>query len=195
MNKMNINIFLLVILVFSCTNPFSTRDVEEPSPDKGSDTYDQPFKSEYVLSNLRFAMIQKNISNYMNCFIDTSLVPMNYKFIPDQSIPKERFTGWDLQDEENYLRRVFNNSDKIEFEFIDKDITYTTITTSLDSVQTSPFRYEMKVEFDTLAVFSGKARMKLVKNVNSLWAIYYWEDFRDEISNDNTWSFLKAIYK
>jgi hypothetical protein len=186
---------LVLFLMVACTNPFSTREVEEPGPEEGSDIFDQPINSEVVLSNLRYALIQKNISNYISCFIDTSLVTMNYKFLPDQNVAKERFTGWDLQDEENYVRRLFNGSDQIGFEFIDKNITFTTITTSIDSVLTSPFRYELKIQFDTLAVYNGKARMKLVKNVNSLWAIYYWEDFRDETNNPNTWSVLKAIYK
>jgi hypothetical protein len=122
---------------------------------------------------------------------------MVFKFIPDQSAQIERFIRWGLSDEQNYLRNVFTNSTAISFEFVDKDITFNSITTSEDSVQTSLFRYEMQVTFDTLATYNGKARMKLVKNANSLWAIYFWEDQRDDTitNNRNTWSDLKAIYK
>jgi hypothetical protein len=50
---------------------------------------------------------------------------------------------------------------------------------------------------DSLEIYTGKARMKLVKNANSLWAIYYWEDHRDDsnVINRNTWSVLKANNK
>ena len=189
---------IFIILVFSCTNPFATRNPEQPNPDKNSDIFDQPISYEIVLSNLRYALIQKNLDHYMNCLIDTTMMPgMVYKFIPDQSAQIERFIHWGLSDEQNYLRNVFTNSNTISFEFVDKDITFNSITTSEDSVQTSLFRYELRVMFDSSIIYSGKARMKLVKNANSLWAIYFWEDQRDDTITDNrnTWSTLKATYK
>ena len=196
--KSILTIFVSIILVFSCTNPFTTRDPEQPNPNEGSDIFDQPISYEIVLSNLRYALIQKNLDHYMSCLIDTTMIPaMVYNFIPDQSAQIERFINWGLSDEQNYLRNVFTNSKTLSFEFVDKNITYNSITTSEDSVQTSLFRYTLQVMFDTLATYNGKARMKLVKNANSLWAIYFWEDQRDDTitNNRNTWSTLKALYK
>lgn len=196
--KSLVNIFVSIILFFSCTNPFATRDPEPPNPEEGSDIFDQPISYEIVLSNLRYALIQKNLDHYMSCLIDTTMFPvMVFKFIPDQSAQIERFIRWGLTDEQNYLRNVFTNSNTISFEFVDKDITFNSITTSEDSVQSSLFRYELQVMFDSLTTYNGKARMKLVKNENSLWAIYFWEDQRDDTINNNrnTWSTLKATYK
>ena len=189
-------LFIAVVWA-SCTNPFATRSVEKPIADKNSDIFDQPTSSEVVLSNLRYALIQENVSNYMSCFIDTSLVPQfNYRFKPDESFPYERFQDWSLRDEENYLRNVFTAARTIGFEFTDAGtISFTPISTSIDSVQTSPFTYQLQVESDSVQIYTGIARMKLVKNSNSLWAIYYWEDTRNTESNPNTWSALKSIYK
>jgi hypothetical protein len=133
----------------------------------------------------------------VSCFIDNSLVPtLVYQFKPDESIPSERFQGWSLSDEENYLHNIVAEAGMITFEYIDAaSITFTPISASIDSVQTSPFVYKLQVELDSLTTFSGIARMKLVKNSNSLWAIYYWEDTRNAESNPKTWSLLKATYR
>jgi hypothetical protein len=188
---------LIITVMVCCTNPFATRPPEKPATDKNSDIFDQPTSCEVVLSNFRYALIQKNVSNYMSCFIDTSLVKsFVYRFKPDESFPAEGFQGWSLTDEENYLRNVFTKASTVNFEYIDAvNITFTPITAAIDSVQTSPFVYELKVGLDSLTTFSGIARMKLVKNSNSLWAIYYWEDTRNAESNPNTWSLLKADYR
>jgi hypothetical protein len=187
----------IAVVMVCCTNPFTTRSGEKPAIDQNSDIFDQPTSCEDVLSNLRYALIQKNVSNYMSCFIDTSLVQsFVYRFKPDESFTSERFQGWSLTDEENYFRNVFTEATSVSFEYVDaKNITFTPISAAIDSVQTSPFVYELQVQLDSLASFSGIARMKLVKNSNSLWAIYYWEDMRNAESNPNTWSLLKAIHR
>ncbi len=190
----------IVTLIVCCTNPFETRSVEKPDTDKNSDIFNQPTSCEVVLSNFRYALIQKNVSNYMSCFIDTSFVQsFVYGFKPDETFPPERFQGWSLIDEENYLRNVITEAGTgmVSFEYVDAvdDITFTPISAAIDSVQTSPFEYKLQVELDSLVTFSGIARMKLVKNSNSLWAIYYWEDTRNAEGNPNTWSLLKSIYR
>jgi hypothetical protein len=194
----NIVRVLVSALIFAaCTNPFSTRTVEKPDADKNSDTFDQPTRSEVVLSNLQHAVNEKNVSNYMSCFIDTSLIPsFTYRFKPDESIPTEPFHNWSLEDEENYLRNVFNKFSTVHLDYIDQ-ISFTPISSAIDSVQTAPFTYQLTVTAgqSILLLYSGVARMKLVKNSNSLWAIYYWEDTRDAENNTNTWSLLKADYR
>jgi hypothetical protein len=188
---------LLAVVWVTCTNPFATRSVEKPITDKNSDIFDQPTSCEVVLSNLRNALLQQNVSNYMSCFIDTSLVQsFDFRFKPDDSFPPERFQGWSLRDEENYLRNVFTAARTIGFEYADlAAISFTPISAGIDSVQTSPFAYLLRVELDSVTAYAGIARMKLVKNSNSLWAIYYWEDTRNSESNPNTWSLLKAFYR
>ena len=102
---------------------------------------------------------------------------------------------WSLYDEESYLNTVFKQSNNISLEFID-EITYTNISQSPDSVQTNFFRYELRIVFEENdALFVGTARMKLFKDANALWHIYYWEDTRSSDLPSNSWSDLKATFK
>jgi hypothetical protein len=187
---------LMVMTLNGCTNPFITREIEDPEIGDNSAIYDPPVSSDIVLSNFRFAIIQENISNYMNCFVDPSLAyNFVFRFVPDPAVETDKFRLWTLYDEESYLNTVFKQSVNISLEFFDR-ITYTNISQSPDSVQTNSFRYELRIVFeDEDAIFVGTARMKLIKDINALWHIYYWEDTKSEDLELNSWTNLKATFK
>jgi hypothetical protein len=132
----------------------------------------------------------------MNCFVDPALAyNFVYKFVPDPSADTDKFRYWTLYDEESYLNTVFKQSLNISLEFFD-EIFYTNISQSPDSVQTNSFRYELRVVFEEEdALFLGTIRMKLIKDVNALWHIYYWEDTKSEDLERKSWSSLKATFK
>ena len=142
----------------------------------------------------------KNIDKYMACFIYTNLTPgIKYKFIPDYSLHLPDFENWDLDDEKNYMNKVLYSPEQqlqnIELTYID-EITYEPLTTDWnDSLQTNFFQYQLRVQSNNMNdVYIGKARMKLIKNMNSQWAIYFWEDTAIT-DNDSSWSLLKARNK
>jgi hypothetical protein len=186
----------VIIYLSACTNPFTTRDIEEPEINKNSDIFDQPIASDIVLNNFRFALIQKNISNYMNCLADPSQeYDFLFRFIPDPSIEMEKFIGWNLNDERTYLNTVFKQATNISLEFLE-GISFTNISQSPDSVQTNSIKYELRISFENEEIlYSGLMRMKLTKNANAIWAIYYWEDTKTSNSEARSWSNLKANYK
>jgi hypothetical protein len=188
--------FLIISGFSACTNPFSTREIEDPEVGDNSAIYDPPVSSSIVLSNFRYSIIQENISNYMNCFVDPSLAyNFVYRFVPDPGVETDKFRFWSLYDEESYLNTVFKQSVNISLEFLD-EITFTNISQSPDSVQTNSFRYELRIVFEEEdAIFVGTARMKLIKDMNALWNIYYWEDTKSEDLESNSWSNLKAAFK
>jgi hypothetical protein len=189
--------FISLLLFFAaCTNPFATRDIEEPDLNNSSDIFDQAISSDIVLSNFRYAVVQKNISNYINCFVDPALAyNISYRFVPDQSLETDKFRDWDLNYEKIYLNTVFKQSSNISLDFLDP-VIYTNISQAPDSVETNSFRYELRILIDGKeAVYSGWARMKLVKNITALWAIYYWEDAKLDEGDIKTWTSLKANYK
>jgi hypothetical protein len=196
MKKITYIINLGLLFLWGCTNPFTTREIEEPNLESSSDIFDQPINNEVVLNNFRYAIIQKNISNYMNCFVEPSLAyNYTFKFIPDRTLEAEKFRDWDITYERIYLNTVFNQSSNISLEFLDS-IIYTNISQSPDSVQTNSFRYELRISFETEeTVYTGLARMKLIKDTNALWAIYYWEDLKLADIESRSWSNLKANYK
>jgi hypothetical protein len=187
-------IFLMTLL--ACTNPFNTREIEEPEIGDNSSIYDPPVSSDIVMTNFRYAIIQENISNYMNCFVDPALAyNFAFQFVPDPTTETDKFRLWTLFDEESYLNTVFKQSKNISLDFFD-DISFTNISQSPDSVQTNLFRYELRIVFeDEDALFTGTARMKLIKDTNALWQIYYWEDTKSQDLERNCWSNLKATFK
>jgi hypothetical protein len=182
--------------LLACTNPFNTREIEEPEIGDNSSIYDPPVSSDIVMTNFRYAIIQENISNYMNCFVDPALAyNFAFQFVPDPTTETDKFRLWTLFDEESYLNTVFKQSKNISLDFFD-DISFSNISQSPDSVQTNLFRYELRIVFeDEDALFTGTARMKLIKDVNALWQIYYWEDTKSQDLERNCWSNLKATFK
>jgi len=192
MSKNRYTILSLFALLISCTNPFTTRDVEPPGDKTQSDIFDQPTSSEIVMSNLRFALEQMNSENYIKCFVDSSQTT-DYPFVfqPDQNIDYIKFSGWQLTDERNYINKIFNSSKNIVFTYLDNPQPQP-IASAINLAETPYFRYELTVDNGETAVYQGKARMRLVQNDQTLWSIYYWEDTRDDTQNPNTWSLLKA---
>lgn len=180
----------------SCTNPFTTREAEIPSISDRSDIFDPPVAANIVLSNFRYSLIQKNISNYMRCFVDPELAYLlTYRFVPDPTSEIDKFRDWDLQSEQNYITTVFSQSNDLSLEYIEQP-QFSNISQSEDSVVTDFFRYDLRVNFDNgPQIYSGLARMKLVKNVNAMWSIYYWEDISETGNNQQSWSYLKANFK
>jgi hypothetical protein len=198
--KVLLYVFLIIIVLSnSCTNPFNVRNPEKPAENSGSDFYEQPTTYETVLSNLRYAVIQKSLTNYKKCFIDAAnLNDYTYRFAPDSRIDKELFDNWTLEDEFDYFEKMTADNDIKSINLNDFGLDeedFTPITNFRDSVQTDIFNYELTISFsDTILRFTGQAKMKLMKNDNSLWSIYYWEDRADSDNSPNSWSSLKLLY-
>ena len=186
---------LILLVICGCTNPFTTRDVEIPDNTKKSDIFDVPTSYETVFSNLKFALEQKNVVNYMNCLVDTSLsAGPDFKFIPDPTIQWNELANWQLEDERNYINKMFKDAVKISFEYL-TDPDPQLINNSIDIAETRFFIYQIKINLDSELIFTGKARMRLIKNDLSLWSVFLWEDFRDDSDNPDTWSELKSRYR
>ena len=195
--KIHHKFFLLVLLIIiSCTNPFSVRDAELPDISDNSDIFENPTLSETVLSNLRYAMTQENVSNYERCFVDANN-SSNYKFrfIHDQRIVSERFEGWTLNDERQYLSTIINADTLKSINLTYSNLlSHQQISTHPDSVWTG-FEYYISINFDdSFFDYKGQSIVKLVKDVNGTWSIYYWEDLPATDNDENSWSRLKLKY-
>jgi hypothetical protein len=180
----------LLLLLIGCTNPFTTRDVEIPPINQGTSTFDLPTTVDVVFSNLKYALIEKNPANYMRCLIDSALVPeTKFVFIPDQNIQVERFANWSIESERDYFTRLSNEESTITVEF-----DHPVVIENLATAETEPFSYHIRLtpKNGSPVDFRGLARMKLVRNKNEEWSIYYWEDRREDPTEENTWSLLKS---
>ena len=190
MSRKYIIALAICITVLNCTNPFATRDVEMPADNQVSSTFNLPTSVDVVFSNLKYALTEKNAANYMRCLVDTSLVQETpFIFVPDQNIQIERFANWSLESERDYFTRLANEDSKISVEFAEP-----IVIENIATAETEAFSYRIRITYRTgnSVDYRGMARMKLVRNRNEEWAIFYWEDRREETTVENTWSLLKT---
>jgi len=96
----------IVLLVTCCENPFATREVEEPI--RARSNREIPSDPEAVLQNLKSAIADKNVANYMACLTSKA---QSFSFVPDQFVKENNpvvFQIWGLEEEQNYMNQVRN---------------------------------------------------------------------------------------
>lgn len=180
--------------MFACgCGLFDTRPVEEPTNPRS--TFIQPTSADIVLTNLRFAIAEKNLENYTRCFVDSNFSSRRFKFFPDavsQSIYPV-FLNWSITNERTYYSNLlsFTNTDNSSNLFPD-NVTY---NTAIDSAI---------VDMNYILIFDhtrsnvakqtkGKLRFIMGTDQRGLWSIHSWFDFIND-NNDTTWSVVKANF-
>ncbi|HQF42209.1 MAG TPA: hypothetical protein PK073_04780, partial [Ignavibacteriaceae bacterium] len=98
MKKIVLIIFLSFVAV-SC-NLFDTRNAEEP--DKGKSSFIPPVRAEDVIKNLKNSFIDKNVQNYIACFVDTLFANKKFSFSASSeaiALYQVFLQGWGLNEE------------------------------------------------------------------------------------------------
>ena len=93
----------LAVLLSAC-DILSTRDPEPPST--GGSSFIPATSPELVTSNLRGAIAEKNVENYMRCLVDTLSSQRSFQFVPTGSALgryPSAFAQWTLQSERTWL--------------------------------------------------------------------------------------------
>ena len=189
---------LLVISVFAaagCTNPFTTRAPEKP--EEGRLSFIPPRTPEVVLINLRNAILEQNVENYLFSLGDSTRLAQGYTYIPDAGVASENpgvFERWTLENEKRWFSqlRALLPADSLRI-------------LSLQPVQNTLFadsalfieNYTLTVRHTQQnrgipAVLMGQARFFMASDQFGDWAIYRWED--RAVGDAPTWSLLKATY-
>lgn len=178
--------------LYSC-GLFDTRDVEPPTQTRS--TFIQPTSPDIVLTNLIYSIAEKDLDNYMRCFVDSVYSVRRFRFIPDalsqSSYPV--FLTWNLNSERIYFSNLISSTDPTSSSNLFPDNE--TINTAIDSAI---------LDMDYILVFNhtstnvarevkGKLRFVMGSDSRSLWSIHTWYDFIDN-NNDTTWSVLKANF-
>ena len=187
--------FFFVLMLLGCTNPFKTREPEEP--EVGRSTWIPPRRPEMVLENLRNAILEQNVENYLRCLSDTSNQARRFQFLADPLVASENpgtFETWSKDDERAYFSQIRALTPQDSLHFL-----------ALVPVQTTQFADSaLFVQDYTLTVrhtqqeqgvpgqVSGQARFWIGVNDFGDWAIYRWAD--RALGVQPTWSVLKAIF-
>jgi hypothetical protein len=189
--------FFILFFLVSCTNPFSTREPEQPvltsTPQAVNSLQNHP---DSLFTKIKYAFKEKNVNYYLDCLIDPTRWHINYTFIPHQH-EMSRLISWNRQDEYNYFYGIINDENTISFDLQIFSIQdWTLIGASQDTMQ-SRFSYEIALNLkNKKEYYRGRSIFKIFRSPQSLWYIYYWEDLQLEANQtEGTWSTLKASYR
>lgn len=186
----------LFFLALYCENPFATREPEPPSNIQS--TWNPPTSPKIVLVNLQYALEEKNKSNYLQCFADTSVSSKEYTFVPDPAVMAANpgvFNRWSKDAEANYVNQLYS--------YLPKDSLITVNFTKIredDSPQDSFItqqNYTLKMhdrcdESTCLQIMTGQSEFRMIRTQDDLWYIYRWSDI--SVSDSLTWSDHKAQF-
>ncbi len=185
----------MALLMLQCTNPFETR--APAAPDAGRLSWIPPRRPEIVLENLRNAILEQNVENYLRCLSDTSRQPKRFQFIADPLVASENpgiFENWTRDNERAYFSqiRALVPQDSLHFLTL-VPVQTTQFADSALFVQnyTLTLRHTQQAQ-GVPGVVSGQARFWMGVDEFGDWAIYRWED--RALGNQSTWSVLKAIF-
>ncbi len=192
LRKFNFAFIAACIALASC-GLFEVRNVQTPNQPRS--TFIQPTSPDLVISNLNFAIAEKNVENYMKCFVDSAFSPRRFAFFPDavsfNSYPV--FRTWNLSSERLYYTNLVNltNENSSSNLFLSEIM----ITSGIDSaVVDSDYILVYDHNRTSIAKTSrGKLRFIMSPDDRSLWSIHAWYDFIEQ-TGDTTWSNLKANF-
>jgi hypothetical protein len=193
LNNIIVVAFYSIMILNAGCGLFDLRDVEEPSNPRS--TFTTPTSADIVIANLHFAIAEKNLENYMRCFVDSNFSNKRFNFSPDAASASQFpvFSNWTLNNERLYYTNLLSFTSESASSTL--FLSNTTTSTSIDSVV---------IDADYLLVFDhnktnvakttkGKLRFVLGADSRNLWSVYNWIDFKVN-ENDTTWSVLKANF-
>ncbi|HEY5123768.1 MAG TPA: hypothetical protein VIK14_08555 [Ignavibacteria bacterium] len=190
----NIKILIVfIIFAFSGCGLFDTRDVEPPVDARSN--FIPPASPEIVIINIKFAISERNVTNYLQCFVDTSYSEKRFSYTADISsqIQYPVFHYWNLGYENSYftnLRSFTNPSATSNLFLTNENFTGATDSVVFDADYLLRFDHQKPAVAKTT---KGKLRFVLAVDSRSLWSIHRWIDYKINDS-DTTWSVLKANF-
>jgi hypothetical protein len=188
-----LNLLVAVTLMLQGCGLFDTRNPEEPS--QSSSDFRPPTVPEVVIENLRNAIAQKNIENYINCLADPVRTGREYEFVPSPEAGAQYpsvFTSWSFGDERTYFQNLIAKARANGFAQL--HLTPRSSVVTADSVV---YNYDYILTFEhTETGFESMARgnlqFSLAPDNTNFWSIHRWSDFK---TGDNiTWSQFKGRF-
>lgn len=190
--KLCIPIFLSAIALLSACDLFLTRNPEEP--DQGKSNFQAAIEPEVVILNLKNSFSDKNVQNYLSCFVDTSFSYRSFLFQPSSEVLAQyQFLGqgWDLNDEQRYLNSlVASVPDDFPLSLSFSDESY--FRSGDTVVYSASYLINLPLLQPESSVFQGNLQFNMINDARSVWVIYYWQDIK--LPNLPSWSELKGRY-
>ena len=183
----------LILLSLTACDLFTTRVGEKPNEIKSN--WKPPVEPVDVIENLKNSLANKNVKNYIDCFVDTIFADQSYTFSASseaQSLYQIFIQGWGLNEERQYFNsaanrvpvdfpiQLFLSNENYSSLSGDSSIYSATYSIKLNLSSGDPFpqNYEGSLEF------------KMLRDSRSWWVIYFWKDTKSQTLP--SWSELKG---
>ena len=190
-------LFLTAFFLYTCTNPFSTRNPEQP--EASGLYYEANDKPETVLENFLKSHQDKNSGKYAELFSQSDNKP--FRFNPDPLLISQYGNTWTFTEEQEYFNKLIA-TDKQGYPKIYTSFNSTPVFTGIrqpspvDSVISNILDYTVQVNYgDTVSTYFGSCFFKLYMDPQppNYWSIYYWQDNARDSKAEESWSYLKIF--
>jgi len=183
-------LILITFLVTSC-DLFNTRDAEIPNSQRSN--FVTPSTASLVIQNLKNSLSDKNVQNYLACFVDSIFSSRTFSFsASSEALVQYQMQDWGISEESTYFNAVINKvNENIPITLTLSDTLYSSL--GADSVIYSA-KYDLNIPFANTGsvMYSGNLEFKLMRDEASLWSIYFWKDTKSQANP--SWSELKGSY-
>ncbi len=188
-------IILILVVSISVTacDLFSTRPSEPP--DQSKSNFIPPVEATDVILNIKNSFSDKNVQNYIRCFVDTLFAEKGFSFsasIEAISLYQIFSQGWGLNEERRYFSSIVN---KVSVDFpISLGLSDENITNfGGDSlIYSAKYSINVPVPFGDPfpQTYEGNLQFNMLRDSRGEYVIYYWKDITSGALP--SWSELKG---
>ena len=183
-------ILLLALLIFACSDIFSTRDPEDPISD--GDVYIAESIDE-LKTNFKSSLLSLDKTIYELLLIDPVATGRSYSFISNaEDIPEPNiFDDWDIDNEKKFIEGIRISGSTFSNIDLSLDGTY---NESLDSLEII-LDYSMSFTDTSTTAIKGSFTFEVIKVDGHFWYIKKWTDRSYGLSTgEKSFSKLKQPY-
>lgn len=187
-------ILFALLFIISC-DLFITRDAQEP--DQSRSDFQPPVQPEIVISNLKSSLADKNLQNYIACFVDTIFSNREFTFSASSeaiSLYQIFLQDWGLNEEKRYFSSVINKVPTdfpISLSLSDENFS----SLGGDSlIYTATYNINLPVPSGDPVPpnYAGSLQFNMLRDSRSQWSIYFWKDTKG--ASLPSWSELKGSF-
>lgn len=188
--------YKILFVVFFALSAFilgCLREAETPVDPRS--TFIPPTSPQYVIVNLQSAILEKNINNYLLCFVDTNFSSKKFTFLAEVSAisqyPVLKF--WNFTNERYYITALISATPTQSSSNL-----FLSNTNMIQTSDSAVYDADYLLYFDHTRqnvpkTVRGKLRFIIAPDSRNLWSIHTWTDYK-ATENDTTWSILKANF-
>jgi len=184
---------ILTLLPLTSCDLFTTRVGEEPNKIKSNRI--PPVRAEDVIENLKNSLADKNVQDYVDCFVDTIFADQSYNFSASSealSLYQIFIQGWGLNEERQYFNSAALRV-PVDFpiQLTLSNENYSTLSGD-SSIYSAMYSINLPVQSgDPFPQnYAGNLQFNMLRDSRQEWVIYFWKDTKSEALP--SWSELKG---